>query len=53
MIQRIGEVFTISPSYMLSDKALVLAEISAFDGSSVDTGDGEEMFYAVEFIYAF
>ncbi len=47
------EVFTISPSYMLSDKALVLAEISAFDGSSVDTGDGEEMFYAVEFIYAF
>ena len=47
------ECFTISPSYMLSDKALVLAEISSFDGSSVDTGDGEEMFYAVEFLYTF
>ncbi len=47
------ESFTLSPSYMLSDRALVLAEISAFDGSSVDTGDGDELFYAVEFLYSF
>lgn len=42
------EAFTISPSYMLSDKAMVLAEISTFDDGTV-----EDELYAIEFLYSF
>ncbi|MGB0415406.1 MAG: hypothetical protein ACPGKS_01005 [Coraliomargarita sp.] len=42
------ECFTLSPSYMLSDNLLVLAEISSYEGET-----GDEEYYAVEFIYTF
>lgn len=42
------ECFTLSPSYMLSDNLLVLAEISSYED---DDEDAE--YYGVEFIYTF